>query len=280
MRSFQRPEVRTRSGPDEVRALGLGPYTTRRIRVGADGVVGRWESRRYRKHLGAGPPAGSTWWAPADRDWWIGVLFAIGSLLFGLGVLPAYARAAGATPDAVTFFAGSLFFTSAAFLQYREAVDAAPAPGCRRHRVFVLLPGQIDWLSTVVQLSGTLAFNVSTAFTIWASAQGGQHAWRPDVIGSIGFLVASWLAWSEVCHGWTAWRPGLVAWWITAVNLAGSVAFGVSAVVNYARPGTTEPLSAALTSIGTFAGAACFLAGAVLLLVERTETASGTASGR
>ena len=62
----------------------------------------------------------------ADRDWWIGVLFAVGSFLFGLGTAPAYVNAVGATPDAVTFFIRSLFFTSAGFLQYREVVDAAP----------------------------------------------------------------------------------------------------------------------------------------------------------
>ena len=86
---------------------------------------------------------------------------------------------------------------------------------------------------------------------------------------------ASWspasLAWFEVCHGWTAWRPSSLAWWITGVNLAGSVAFGFSAVASYVIPGTTELLSVPVTNLGTFIGALCFLAGAVLLLFERTE---------
>ena len=103
------------------------------------------------------------------------------------------------------------------------------------------------------------------------TAQARHHVWRPDVFGSVCFLVASALAWFEVCHGWTAWRPRSLAWWITGVNLAGSVAFGFSAVASYVVPGTTELLSVPVTNLGTFIGALCFLAGAVLLLFERTE---------
>ena len=138
----------------------------------------------------------------------------------------------------------------------------------------MFLPGQIDWQATAVQLVGTLEFNISTFAAIFAAvgtAQARHHVWRPDVFGSVCFLVASALAWFEVCHGWAAWRPRSLAWWITGVNLAGSVAFGFSAVASYVIPGTTELLSVPVTNLGTFVGAVCFLAGAVLLLFERTE---------
>jgi len=49
----------------------------------------------------------------------------------------------------------------------------------------------------------------------------------------------------------------------------GSVAFGVSAVASYVTP-SGQLLSLALTNLGTFVGAVCFLVGAVLLLPERT----------
>jgi hypothetical protein len=84
------------------------------------------------------------------------------------------------------------------------------------------------------------------------------------------FLVSSWLAWAEECHGPFAWRPALLSWWITALNLVGSVAFGVSAVASYVEP-NGQLVSLALTNLGTFVGAVCFLAGAVLLLPERTR---------
>ena len=97
-----------------------------------------------------------------------------------------------------------------------------------------------------------------------------HHVWRPDAIGSACFLVASGLAWFEVCHGWAAWSPRSLSWWITLLNLVGSVAFGVSAVASYIIPSTGDLWSLELTNLGTFVGAMCFLAGAVLLLPERT----------
>jgi hypothetical protein len=254
-----------------------------------DGVVARWDSRHARKHLGAvagaGASAGSTWWAPRARGWWIAVLFAVGSLLFALGTVPAYAAAFGSRWDAATFFAGSLFFTSAGFLTYREAVDATPlAPGgrgtipaARPRKFFVLQPRRIDWWATGVQLVGTLFFNLScgNALRLDLTAEAAnQHVWKPDAYGSVCFLVASALAWFEVCHGWVAWRPRAWSWWITLVNLTGSIAFGVSAVAGYINPSSGQLNNADRANLGTFVGAVCFLVGALLLLPERTEEVS------
>ncbi len=253
----------------------VGPFVTYVERVRPDGAVARWDSRRHRKHPQGAPATGSTWWAPRARGWWIAVLFAVGSLLFALGAVTGYASAVGATWDAVTFFVGSLFFTAAGFLTYREAVDAGPQPvhGNRR-RFFVFQPGRIDWWATAVQLAGTVFFNVSTGVAMVSdlSAQAAhRHVWRPDAFGSVAFLVASALAWCEACHGWAAWRPRSLSGRITLLNLTGSVAFGVSAVAGYISPDTGQLLNAELTNLGTFIGALCFLAGALLLMPERTE---------
>lgn len=260
------------------RDLGTGAAVTPGDHVRPDGVVVRWESRRHRKHLNQASARGSTWWAPTARGWWIAVLFAVGSLLFALGALPGYASAVGARWDNVTFFTGSLFFTSAAFLTYREAVDAAPpAQDLARRRFFVYQPRRIDWWATAVQLAGTLYFNVSTGVATRAdlSAQAAhQHVWRPDAIGSICFLVASALAWYEVCHAWAAWRPHMLSWWITLANLLGSIAFGVSAVAGYISPATGLLRNAERANLGTLVGAVCFFIGALLLLPERTEEGS------
>ncbi len=257
---------------------GIGPFVTFVERVRPDGVAARWESRDHRKHLQGASAAGSTWWAPRARGWWIAVLFAVGSLLFALGAVPGYASAVGTRWDSVTFFIGSLFFTSAGFLTYREAVDAGPrAPGAARRRFFVFQPRRIDWWATAVQLAGTVYFNVSTgnALRVDLTAQAAnEHVWRPDAVGSICFLVASALAWFEVCHGWAAWRPRTWSWWITLANLIGSVAFGVSAVAGYINPATGQLHNAERSNLGTLIGAVCFFAGALLLLPERTEEAS------
>ncbi|HTR69524.1 MAG TPA: hypothetical protein VMH41_04785 [Mycobacteriales bacterium] len=251
----------------------VGPFATFVDRVRPDGVVARWGTRRHRKQP-PGATTESTWWAPAERGWWIGVLFAVGSLLFAVGAIPAYATSVGVRADSVTFFVGSLFFTSAGFLTYREAVDAGP-PGHdgTRRRFFVYQPHRIDWWSTSVQLVGTLCFNVSTGYAIVSDLSAhaaNRYVWRPDAVGSICFLIASGLAWFEVCHGWTAWRPRSWSWWITGLNLLGSIAFGGSAIAGYINPATGELRNAARSNLGTLIGAICFLAGALMLLPERT----------
>ena len=257
----------------------VGPFVTFVEHRRPDGHLARWESRRHRKHLQAAP--GSTWWAPQARGWWIAVLFAAGSALFALGAITGYVDLVGVRWDAATFFVGSLFFTCAAFLTYREAVDAAAvAAGLTRRRFFVFQPRRIDWWATAVQLVGTLLFNIScgSALAVDLTAQAAhQHVWRPDALGSICFLVASTLAWFEVAHGWVAWRPRTWSWWITLVNLAGSVAFGVSAVAGYINPATGQLNNADRASQATFVGALCFLVGAVLLLPERTEPVAAQA---
>jgi hypothetical protein len=260
---------------DEARAdrrRGFGPFVTFIESRRPDGLVQRWESRPQRKRR-----AGGTWWAPRSRSWWIGILFAIGSLLFALGAVPGYAQALGRLPDSITFFVGSLFFTSAAFLQYWESVESSTGSSTGgRSRLVSVHPRQIDWWASGIQLIGTLYFNVSTAVAISSdlSAQTArQHIWRPDAVGSVCFLVASGLAWFEVCHGWASWAPRRLSWWITLLNLAGSVAFGVSAVASYVVPATGQIRNIERSNLGTFVGALCFLVGAVLLLPEGAQPA-------
>jgi hypothetical protein len=260
---------------------GFGPFVTREVFGRPDGSRLLWDARWHRKH-GGRVAGGSTWWAPATLTWWMGVLFAIGSVCFALGSFPLYATAVGLTPDNITFFVGSIFFTTASFLQY---VEAASAPtdlvDPRRKGLGSLLRirhRRIDWWAAGIQLVGTVWFNRTTlsALLVGVGASPAHHpVWRPDALGSICFLVASWLAWAEECHGSWAWRPSRISWQITALNLAGSIAFGVSAIASYVTS-SGQLLSQALTNLGTFVGAVCFLIGAVLLLPERTLEAPET----
>jgi len=254
---------------------GFGPFVTRQVLRRPDGATVVWDSRRHRKRPAHDP--GSTWWAPTTIGWWIGVLFAIGSIGFALGAFPPYATALGAGDDNLTYFIGSIFFTTAAFLLYCQVVSAGRRSGdeAGRGRVgqWIFQPDRVDWWAAGIQLVGTLFFNVSTGHALSSSfgaPSDVNHAvWRPDAIGSICFLVSSFLSWAEVCHGSWAWRPREVSWRIAFLNLAGSVAFGVSAVASKVQPdGTLRSL--ALSNLGTFVGAVCFLVGAVLLLPERT----------
>ena len=67
----------TPAQPETIQERGFGPFVTFIVRKRPDGVIAHWESRAHRKHLHPAARRGSTWWAPHDRDWWIGVLFAV-----------------------------------------------------------------------------------------------------------------------------------------------------------------------------------------------------------
>jgi hypothetical protein len=105
--------------------------------------------------------------------------------------------------------------------------------------------------------------------------------WAPDLWGSVCFLVASWLAYVEVCP--QVWRRprGDLGWEIAALNLVGSIAFGASAIGARYLTTTGEPANITLVNLGTFVGAVCFFIGAALLPVEsatgRSEPAPRTA---
>ena len=259
-----------------VSSRGFGRFVTEEVLRRPDGTVVVWESRWHRKHP-MHPPS-TVWWAPDSISWWIGSLFAIGSLAFAVGSIPSYADAVGTGYDNLTYFIGSIFFTTAAFLQYRQVVAARPSPGDPgdrgRGELAAYRPGRIDWWATVIQLLGTLFFNVSTGRALFTGLAGPTNlhhtVWRPDVLGCVCFLVSSFLAWAEVCHHAWAWRPRVVSWWIALLNLVGSVAFGVSAVASKVQP-NGDLRSEALTNLGTLVGATCFLAGGLLLLPECSD---------
>jgi hypothetical protein len=241
-----------------VRRRKVGPFTTHVTYRRADGGTTEWRSRAHRKRASLLSRSGrSGWWAPGQASFWIGALFAVGSACFVVAPFPGFVSLVGAAADAAVFFAGSLFFTTAAALQYLEAVNADRGPaghGARRRlRVFAFEPRRIDWWATTVQLAGTLLFNLSTFGALQtglSTAAENRVIWAPDVFGCIAFLVASALAWAEVCGG-AACRPRReLEWWIAAVNLGGSV------------------LDLAAANFMTVVGALGFLAGALLLLRE------------
>ena len=193
---------------------------------------------------------------------WIAVLFAVGSACFALGAAPLFVGAVGTEADSVTFFVGSLFFTTAATLQWL----AGRADPARR---------RIDAWAALVQVAGTLFFNLSTF-------DDGRPAHdRPDrsagvdadARGSLCFLVSSGLAWVATNHAAWGWRPRDRDWSMAALNLAGSVAFAVSAVASYVVPDTDQARNVALMNLGTFLGGLAFLVGALLLLPTHEEAA-------
>jgi hypothetical protein len=261
-------------GARPVSVQGPGPFVTRAVyEVGGAELV--WSSRPHRKRLLAGRSRPALAWR--TRSWWIAVLFMIGSACFALGAVPGYVSLVGLGADGATFFVGSIFFTSAATLQYVEVVNTPPAAGHPTATRFVSWePGRIDWLATSIQLVGTVFFNISTFRAMLESIDDSSAnllSWRPDALGSLCFLVASWLAFAEAGHGWLSWRPDDLGWVISALNLAGSIFFGLSAIGAYVVSSTGELLNAALANSGTFIGAIGFLIGAALLIPEACRAA-------
>ena len=113
-----------------------------------------------------------------------------------------------------------------------------------------------------VQLVGTLFFNLSTWRALDAAfnnAATNRLIWRPDVAGSICFLIASYLA----CRGV---RGCTRSFRIAAINMLGSVFFGIAAVASYVVPSTGDVLDLAAANFTTALGGLCFLVGALLLL--------------
>jgi hypothetical protein len=180
---------------------------------------------------------------PARLNAAIALLFVVGSACFVIGSVPAYLDAVGGPIDGVTYFIGSIFFTSASTVQF---LDSRSGP-------------RLVWWAAVVQLAGTVFFNISTGSALLdnlSTSQEDRLIWAPDVFGCVCFLVASGLAWAA--------ERGFISW----INLAGSVAFGIAGVASYFVPDTGDVLDLAAANFTTVVGALCFLAGAVGMLVD------------
>ncbi|PTR29069.1 YrhK-like protein [Rhodococcus sp. OK519] len=187
--------------------------------------------------------------------------FACGSSLFVLGAFPGYTSAVGSEADNLTYFAGSLFFTGAAFVQLRLSGRVVPTASTSR-------VDRYDWWSALVQFVGTLLFNVSTGAALVHSLSLREHhefVWQPDVFGSLCFLVSSGLAVVATTDVDGLWDPHARNWISTWLNVTGSVAFGISAVGAVIVPGTHRPESAVAANLGTLVGALCFLIAALFM---------------
>lgn len=209
---------------------------------------------------------------PAGLNAAIAVLFVAGSACFAVGSFPGYLDAVGGTADGVTFFVGSLLFTTASGAQLIQA--QTPALGTAsadtqhrraRPRWWAWQPGDKAWLAAATQFPGTLFFNVSTFAALAHNATTefeDQHVWRPDVFGSTLFLVSSWygvLAVRGIARSGDR-LPAGIAW----LNMLGSVLFMWSAIGAYVLP-DGQDLNSGAAVAGTLFGAVCFLIGAALM---------------
>ena len=192
---------------------------------------------------------------------WMALAFGLGSICFLIGPIAFYATLVGARADAITFFVGSILFTTGGALQSwlaapRRAADPA---------------GRAAWWAAIVQSLGTLFFNVTTFRAVQVTLSDPDYdrlVWRPDAYGSICFLVSGFIAYrASARRGWRPVRGG-PGWWQPGVNLLGCIFFGIAAVAGYVVGSSTSELDQAAADGTTAAGAACFLACAVGTALE------------
>ena len=255
-------------------------------------------SRAYRKGLPPPrlTPSGKlvaenpyTWpwlkfWAPQRLAWWIAFAFLVGSTCFALGAYasnnPGFTFLGLDQAQNINriFFIGSLFFTTAAGLQLLESIngdiaDADPQPTSSRKRWkwIAWKPRNAGYMAAAIQFAGTLLFNLNTASAMipslhWFGAD--LLIWTPDFIGSIFFLLSSYIALIEVSHRFFAFQPQKIEWWIAMLNMLGSIAFMISALSCFFLPQTGESIWGWGANFYTLLGALCFWMGAYLMIPE------------
>ncbi len=270
---------------------GPWPFVTLRVLRSADGIEQLWNSRHHRKGLlvrgaGDGERLASVLsrciWMPGQLNWWIGNIFALGSLLFAvaslLSLMPKLAMAwsLNSTQINALFFIGSIPFTIAAYLQLFQAAnagefDATGSASASRLRLLGWRPQSIGWLSCALQFVGTLLFNFNTWDAMLPSLAWFQQdllIWAPNIIGSILFLGSGYLAFIETCHAFWAWNPNSISWWVVSTNLLGCVGFMISAMLAIFLPGTPDIEVVHVSIYFTLFGAIGFLIGSALMLPE------------
>ena len=272
---------------EHVETHSVGPFVTRVVHRRGDGVEDVRTSRRHRKNLGPEPAAAGRlrWllWRPSSLNWWIAVLFMIGSWHFVSGSVLVLVGLPNVYLIDLIFFVGSIFFTAAGYSQYFQSINAPTAIDSEGRtqaqvvrRYLGWQPRRIDFWATFPQFLGTLAFNVTT-FAAFASVGWLGYeviVWVPDYVGSILFLVSGVAAVVEFCHRLFCWKRRDLTWWIVVINFAGCVAFMLSAILAYYLPVAIFGHLATWSTIFTLIGAVCFFVGSYLMWPEMSaETA-------
>lgn len=274
-----------------LKSEGAGPFISKQLFRLSGGETIVWQSRQHRKGITERAlhdveSFGRAFWSgfsnPGKLNWWIAVVFSVGSALFVAGsvlaLIPNLAKSAGLDNTQVNgvFFLGSIPFTTAAFLQFWQATQATQCTYQDQNKPFRQTQfgrylTSIAWLSAGLQFIGTLLFNVNTfngmnSHLNWL--QSDMNVWVPDFIGSILFLASGYLAFIEVAHAYWKCDGTSICWWIVFINLLGCIAFFVAAIFSFTPTGgaSTFDINAAL--LFTLIGAFCFLLGSLLMLPE------------
>lgn len=284
-------QQKTSQGWTCIESGGPPPFITRRLFQHVDGSLREWRSRKHRKKLIAreiglieavGRLLFRCLWLPRELNWWIGTVFALGATLFAvasvLALSPELADSISLSSTQINaiYFAGSIPFTTAAYLQLFQAANSEVLPDEeakeeRRRNVFGWKPGDAGWLSCALQFVGTILFNFNTFDAMLPALSWFEIdllVWIPNFVGSVLFLASGYLAYIEICHHYWGWQPGNLSWWIGFINLLGCIGFMISALFAITFPGPPAVWRDTAAVAFTLQGAICFFLGAVLMLPE------------
>ncbi len=267
-------------------------FHSRRHRKGLPPVVLRGDGTRHRTGLRPHP-----WfhlWAPDRLAWWIACLFIVGSACFAMASFASNwphavpAALADAAAAGKVFFVGSIFFTSAAWLQWLESINGDVADIGRisaierkKWRWFAWRPRNAGYLSSLIQFIGTLMFNLNTGDALFPGLtwlESDLLIWTPNMVGSVCFLASSYLALIEVSHTFWSWAPRQVDWWIVILNLLGSIAFQASALFSFFPPHPGAGGAAWTANTLTMTGALCFFVASYLMIPELFDAGGDAAA--
>jgi len=275
----------------------IGPFITQMVERGADGkryLISSWRLRHGLRPLNVDEKGRVH--RPAERlsllfivrpellTWWVGTLFMIGSLLFVTGSLMILAWNQRFSADTInlTYFVGSIFFTTAAYGQLLQAINANIATQVgwsakkKNWRWWARGIQSAGFMAAGSQFIGTILFNINT-FDAWRGAQSaiGEHLliWAPNMMGSVLFMVSSFFAWVEIYHDDYIRPFRSLTWWAVWSNILGSVFFQVSALYAWINPVTGEMADDHLSVLFTLWGALCFFIGAFISNLQLRESA-------
>lgn len=213
---------------------------------------------------------------------WISWLFMVGSFCFALAAFVSLSFThlfASLDLHSINsiFFLGSIFFTSAAYLQYLESINADITHLSHlydKHTNWFWWrwrPQNLGYISSLSQFIGTLFFNISTLFAIFFTFSievKNLLVWIPDLFGSVLFLTSSIFAYLEIAHDAKSKALNIVTWWIVRINIFGSIFFQISAFYSSFSL-HIDKFANFTATFTTLLGAICFFLAAFLLRYEK-----------
>jgi len=211
--------------------------------------------------------------------WTMSLLFMIGASCFIVASAMTLRDYPSTFEVNTIYFVGSLFFTSAAYIQFFEVINADITNNSHLNSDkkewiwFAYRPKNLGYLSSFTQLIGTLFFNINTYESYNTSLTAMQSdilIWTPNILGSILFLIAAFFAWLEIYKDKHIKAFRSSSWWIVWFNNFGSIFFQVSAIASFVHLDSSI-VNETLALEYTLLGGVCFFIGAFLLIVEMRE---------